>query len=109
EDIAGLGAFDRYRTGEEMHADPLACAANEGAFDSTGAAPRDCLVLAGPLEHALGAGIALDHALVIVVGVMGQRLDGGAIARAERQSGGDLLGEVAPVDGLRRSRQRRLL
>ncbi len=109
QDVAGLGAFDRDRTGEEMHADPLACAADERAFDRAGAAARHRLVLARPLEHALGAGIALDHALVIVVGMMGQRLDGGAVAGAQRQGRRDLLGEIAPVDGLRRNRQREML
>ncbi|MGY3359004.1 hypothetical protein ACVWZK_005667 [Bradyrhizobium sp. GM0.4] len=100
EDVAGFGAFDRDRTGEEMHADPLACSADERAFGRARTAPPDGLVLARPLEHALGAGITLDHALVVIIGVMGQRLDGGAIPRAQGQGRRDLLGEIAPVDGL---------
>jgi hypothetical protein len=32
------------------------------------------------MEHALGAGVAGNHALVVVVRMMGQRLDGGPIA-----------------------------
>ena len=67
---------------------------------SVGPAPRrdHRFMLAGPLEHAFGAGIVGDHALVIVVGVMRQRFDGGAIAGFQRQRRRDLLAEIAPVD-----------
>ena len=83
QDVAGLGVFDRDRAGEEMHADAFAGAADERAFGRARAAARHRLVLPRPVKHALGAGIIGDHPLVIVIGVMGQRLDGGAVAGAQ--------------------------
>ena len=99
--VAGLGVLDRDRAGQQMHADAFAGAADERPFGRAGAAARDRLVLARPVEHALRAGIACDHPLVIVVGVVGQRFDGGAVARAQRQRRRDLLAEIAPVNGCR--------
>jgi len=103
--VAGLSALDRYRPGQQMHADALAGAANERPFRGAGAAAHDRLVLPCPVKHALRAGISGDHALVIVVGVMRQCFDGGAVARAQRQRRRDLLAEIAPVNSGRRDRQ----
>jgi len=99
QDIAWLRILDRDRPGQKMNAEALARSPDERALGRTGAAARHRLVLARPLEHALRAGIALDHALVIVIGVMGERFDGSAISRTQRQGRSDGLGEIAPVDG----------
>jgi hypothetical protein len=53
---------------------------------------------------ALGAGIALDHALGVVVGVMGQRLDGHVVAGIDLDHGFEQLAEIAPMDGIGRRR-----
>jgi hypothetical protein len=50
EDIAGLGALDRDRSRQQMHADAFARAANEWAFGRAGAAPRHGPVLTGPVN-----------------------------------------------------------
>ena len=55
-------------------------AAQQLAVDRSGAAPVDALLVLGPQEHAFRARIALDHALGVVVGVMGERLDGDEVA-----------------------------
>jgi hypothetical protein len=91
----------RDRSGEQMHAEPFAGSADERTFGRPRAAARHGLVLARPVKHALGAGIACDHPLMIVVGVMGQRFDGRSVARAQREGRGDLLAEIAPVNGRR--------
>ena len=70
----------------------------ERTFGRSRAAARHRLVLARPVKHTLGARIIGDHPLIIVVGMMRQRLDGGAVAGAQRQRRRDLLAEVAPVD-----------
>ena len=103
--VARLRILDRDRAGQQMDADAFAGAADERPLGRAGAAARDRLVLARPVEHALRAGIACDHSLIIVVGVVRQRLDGGAVARAQRQRWRDLLAEIAPVNGGRRNRQ----
>ena len=97
--IAGLGILDRDRAGQQMDADPLAGAALERAFDRPGAAPHHRLLLARPVKDALGAGVAGDHALVIVAGMVGQRLDRGAIPGTYRQGRRDHLAEISPVNG----------
>ena len=107
--VAGLGALDRHRAGQEMHADAFAGAADERALRRARAAAHHGLVLARPLEHALGAGIAFDHAFVIVVGMMRQRFDGGAVAGLQRQRRRDDLAEIAPVHGLRRHWEKMML
>ncbi len=98
QDIAGLGVLDRNRAGQQMHADAFAGAAHERTFGRPRAAARHGFVFLGPVEHAFGAGIVRDHALVIVIGVMGQRFDGGAVAGLQRQRRRDLLAEIAPLD-----------
>ena len=91
-----------------MHTDAFAGAANERALGRTGTAARNRLLLARPVEHAFGAGIACDHAFIVVVGVMRQRLDGGTVAGAQCQRRGNHLAEIAPVNGRRRNRQRKM-
>ena len=102
EDVARLGVFDRNWPGHEMHAQAFAGAADEGAFGRAGAAPRHRLLLARPQEYAFGARIVGDHALVVVVRVMGQRLDGGGVAGVQGQRRGDHFAEISPVNGLGR-------
>ena len=57
------------------------------------------------MKHALGAGIAGDHALAVVIGVMGEHLDGDEIAGVDFELGCERPAEIAPVDGLGRRRQ----
>ena len=70
-----------------------------------GAAAIDAFLLLGPQEHAFGAGIALDHALGIVIGMMRQRLDGDVVAGIDLELRLEQLAEIAPVHGVRRRRQ----
>ena len=60
------------------------------SLPSTGPAPRrfDALLVLGPEEHAFGARVALDHALGVVVGVMGERLDGDVVAASSTSTTG---------------------
>jgi hypothetical protein len=98
QDIAGLGVLDRHRTGQKMNADAFAGAALERTFDRPRAAADYRFVLPGPVKDALGAGIVGDHPLIIVIGMMRQRFDGGAVAGLQRQGRLGLLAEVAPLD-----------
>ena len=63
-----------------MNADAFAGAALERTFDRPRAAADYRFVLPGPVKDALGAGIVGDHPLIIVIGMMRQRFDGGAVA-----------------------------
>ena len=101
EDIAGLGAADIDRAGADVHAETLAGAAAEQlAVDRAGAAAVDALLLLGPEKHAFGAGIALDHALGVVIGVMGERLDGDVVAGIDLEPRLEQLAEIAPMHGV---------
>ncbi len=40
----------------------------------------DVLSFLCPIEDAFGAGVALHHALIVIIGVVGQRLDGKRVA-----------------------------
>ena len=64
-----------------MHAKAFAgAAAQQLAVDWSRAATIDALLVLSPQEHALGTGIALDHALGVIVGVVGERFDGDVVA-----------------------------
>src|SRR5262245_26024677 len=77
DDIARFGITHIDRTCADVHAESFAGAAPQQlAVDRAGTAPVHALLILGPQIHALGAGIALDHALGVVVGVVGQGLDG---------------------------------
>ena len=99
EHVAGLGPLDGHGPCQQMHAQALAGTAQEGTLDRPGAASRHRLMLARPVEHALRPWVIRDHALVVVVRVMGQRLDRGAVAGPHRQRRGDHRAEVSPVHG----------
>jgi hypothetical protein len=73
EDVAGLGAAYQDRAGADMHAQALAIALRRTAT-------VDRLFVLGPEKDALGARIALDHTLMIVARLMGQRLDRDEVA-----------------------------
>ena len=85
ENIAGFGVLDRHRAGQEMNAEPFAGPAQERTFGWARAAANDGFVLPGPVKHALGTRIVGDHPLVVVIGVVRQRFDGGAVAGPQRQ------------------------
>ena len=98
EDIARLGAADKDRSGADVHAEALACAAAEQlAVDRSGAAAIDALLVLGPQKHAFGARIALDHALGVVIGVVGQGLDCDVIARVDLKLRAQELAEITPM------------
>ena len=85
EDVARLGTADMNGAGAEMDAKSLACAPPvEGSVERPSAAPVDVLRLLRPMEDALGSRIARNHALMIVIGMVGQRLDRDEIAGIER-------------------------
>ena len=89
-----------------MDAKALAGAATvDRRIHRPGAAPVDALAALIPAEHALGPGIALDHALGIVVGVVGQGLERDQIARVDVEAGLQALAEIAPVHGVLVGRQ----
>jgi hypothetical protein len=72
-----------------VHAETFSrAAAEERAVHRPRPAPVDALALLVPEEHALRAGIALDHALGVVVGVVGQHFDGDEIAGVHLDEGG---------------------
>src|SRR5690606_17700668 len=82
EHVARLGLFDIYRPGAHMHAKALARAAPEDRrIEWTGTAPLDRLAAGVPVKHALGARVVTHHAFHIVGGVLGECLDGDAVAR----------------------------
>ena len=93
------------RTGADVHAEAFARAASEQlAVDRSSAAAIDAFLVLGPQKHALGARIALDHALGVVIGVVRQGLDGDVIARIHFQLRLQELAEIAPMHrvGVRR-------
>ena len=102
EDVAGLGVLDRDRAGQQMHADAFAGAALKRAFGRSRAAAGDRFMFFGPFEHAFGAGIARDHAFVIVIGVGGgvpllSALDSGARVMTNRVMQGAVERAIARV------------
>ena len=67
-----LGAAYVDRAGADVHAKALAGATPEQrGIHRSCAASVYALLLLGPQEHAFGAGIALHHALGVVVGMVG--------------------------------------
>ena len=108
QDIASFRILDRDRPGQEMNPKTFTRSLDEWTLGRAGATTRHRFVLAGPVKHAFRAGIIGDHALIVVVSMMGQRFDRGAISRPQRQSRRDLLAEIAPVNGRRRNRQRKV-
>ncbi len=82
-----------------MDAETLAgAAAKEGRLHGAGAAPVHPLAVLVPKEDASGPRVIFDHALGIVVGVMGQYLDGRIIAGIDLDHGLERLAEIPPVD-----------
>ena len=101
EDVARLGAADEDRAGADMDAEPLAGAASEErSVHRPGAAAVDILALPRPQEDVLGAGIARDHALVVVIGVMGEHLDGDQVAGVDLEPRRKRPAEVPPMNRL---------
>src|SRR6516162_11763370 len=77
DDIAGFGITHVDRACADVHAESFAGATSQQlAIKRTGTAAIHALLVLGPQIDAFGARIALDHALGVVVGVMGQGLDG---------------------------------
>src|SRR5882672_8397354 len=53
-----------------------------------------------PVIDPLHARIALDHALIVVVGMMGHRLEGENVPRCECNEWWEAFAKIAPVHGL---------
>ena len=101
EDIAGLGATDTDGAGADMHAETFARApAEQRRLHRAGAPAIDALPLLVPVEDALGARIALDHPLGVVIGVMRENFQRDKVAGGHLDHGLERLAEVAPVHGL---------
>ncbi|MET4831468.1 hypothetical protein ABIF44_000875 [Bradyrhizobium japonicum] len=97
--IAGLGILHRDRTGADVHAESFPGAATEHArVHRTSAATIDVLPVPRPAEHAFSTGIARDHHLGRVGGVLRQRLDGDGVARGDLDLRRQRAAEIAPMD-----------
>ena len=106
EHVAGLRVFYRHRAGADVHAEPLARAAAEHRrVHRAGAAPVHVLPIPGPGEHVFGAGVASNHSLRIVGGVLGQGFDGDRIARTDFGLRRQRAAEIAPMYPARLHRQ----
>ena len=100
--VAWLGPTHEHGTGADMDAKSLAVALAR-------AAAEHALPVLGPEIDALGAGIALDHALVIVARLVGQRLDGEDVARIDLNLRLEVLAEEAPMHRVGVGRQMMML
>ena len=78
EDVALFGAADSDRSGHNVHA-VTSAGAIRGIHRSS-APPVDILLILGPEIDAFGTGIAFDHSLRIVPGLVRKTFDGGVIA-----------------------------
>ncbi len=89
-----------------MHAEAFAGAASEQrSIHRTGTAPVHALLLLGPEIDALDTGIALHHAVGVVIGVVRQRLDRDEIAGIDLDARLQRLAEIAPMHGVGVGRQ----
>src|SRR5579872_2850698 len=81
DDVAGLGAANENRTGQDVDAKTFAGAAAEQlAVDGARATTIDAFLVLGPKIDALKTGIALDHTLGVVTSVVCNRFDSDVIA-----------------------------
>src|SRR3954452_15633722 len=82
--VAGLGVLHRHGPRADVYAKAFAGAAPEYAgIHRTRAAAIHVLPRLGPAEYVFGGGIARDHQLRIVGGVLRQGFDGDGIARGD--------------------------
>jgi len=101
KNVAWFGAADVDRAGADVHAEALAGSTSQKlSVHRTGAATVDALLVLGPQEHAFGARIALNHALGIVVRVMGKGLDRDIVAGLYLKLRLEKLAEIAPMHGI---------
>src|SRR5439155_16637516 len=89
------------RAGADVDPQPLAgAAAEQGRLHRPGTAPVHPLALLVPVVNTLRARVAADHALAVVVGVVGQGLNGDQVSVIDLDERPERLAEVTPVDGL---------
>ena len=101
ENITGLSAAYCDGTGADMDAKPFARPPPvDRGVHGTGAAAVHVFFILGPQEHALGARVAFDHPLIVVIGMVGQRFDRDVIAGIDLDQRLQGPAEIAPVDGL---------
>ena len=106
DNVTLLGAAYVDRSGADMHAEAFAGASSEQrGIHRSCAASIDALLLLGPQEHAFSAGIALHHALGVVVGMVCQRLNGDEVAGIDLDLRFQQLAEIAPMHGVGIRRQ----
>src|SRR4051812_14380017 len=106
KDVARLRISDVDGTGADVHAEALARTTLQLiSFDRAGTATVHTLLILGPEIDALRPGIALDHPLRVVIGVVGQSLDGHVVSGLDLDGGLEQLAEVTPVDRLSSRRQ----
>src|SRR5260221_1003986 len=110
DNIARFGIAHIDRAGADVHAKPFPGPASQQlAVDRTGTAPVHTLPIFGPQIDALGTGIALDHALGVVVGVVSQGFDGDIVTGINLDDRLQQLTEIAPVNGCRGARLERVM
>ena len=85
--IAWLGAPDENRTGADMHAQPAA-----PRFGARAAAV-DGLMIMCPVEDTFRPGVAIHHALRVIISVVRQYFDRGVVAGTERDLGRKIFAE----------------
>src|SRR6266702_8657933 len=97
--VARLGVFHRHGPRADVHAKPLAGTATEYAgVHRARAAAVDVLLVPCPAKDAFGGGIARDHQLGVVGGMLRQRLDGDGIARRDLDLRRERAAEIAPMN-----------
>ena len=106
DDVARLGAADVDRPGADMHTKAFAgAAAQQLAVDRPGATAVDAFFLLGPEVDAFKPGVAFDHALGIVAGVMDDRFDGDVVAGIDFKLRLQQLAEISPMHSVGVCRQ----
>src|SRR6266702_7421650 len=97
--VARLGVLHGHWPRADMHAKPLAGTATEHAgVHRARAATVHVLLVPRPAEHAFSGGIARDHQLGVVGGMLRQRLDGDGIARRDLELRRKRAAEITPMN-----------
>src|SRR5215470_4085754 len=106
QNVAWFGAADVDRASADVHAEALAGSTSQKlSVHRSGAATVDALLFLGPQEHAFRARIALDHALGVVVRMMGKGLDRDIVAGIYLKLRFEEFAEIAPMHGIGRRRE----
>src|SRR6516165_5819113 len=105
KNVTWLGPADIHWSRADVHTKTFARAAAEQFAIYWPCAPAvDAFLFFGPSENAFRARIAFDHALGVVIRVVGQRLDGDVVARVDLKLRLQELAEIAPMHRIGRCR-----